>query len=52
MDQMQCENFILPSKNMNSTIKETFYTCSTELLFSRYEKISKKAVKLGHDSCV
>ena len=30
---------------MNSTIKKTFYTCSTESLFLRYKKISKKAVK-------
>ena len=32
---------------MNSTINKTFYTCSTESLFLRYKKISKKAVKLG-----
>ena len=32
---------------MNSTISKAFYTCSTELLFSRYKKISKKAVKIG-----
>ena len=37
---------------MNSTINKTFYTCSTESLFLRYKKISKKAVKLGHDGCV
>ena len=49
---------------MNSTINKTFYTFSTELLFSRYRKISKKAVKLGsflqcsayiflgHDGCI
>ena len=45
--QMQCENFILPWKKMNSTIYKTFCTCSTESLFLRYRKISKKAVKLG-----
>ena len=32
---------------MNSTIKKTFYTSSTESLFLRYMKISKKAVKIG-----
>ena len=32
---------------MNSTISKAFYTCSTELLFSRYKKISKEAVKIG-----
>ena len=32
---------------MNSTIKKTFYTCSTESLLLRYKEISKKAVKLG-----
>ena len=49
---------------MNSTIKKTFYTCSTESLFLRYKKVSKKADKLvsflecsvhiflGHDGCV
>ena len=29
------------------TINKTFCTCSTESLFLRYKKISKKAVKLG-----
>ena len=28
-------------------LKKTFYTCSTESLFLRYKKISKKAVKIG-----
>ena len=49
---------------MNSSINKTFYTCSTESLFLRYKKISKKAVKLasflqcsvhiflGHDGCI
>ena len=37
---MQCKNFILPCKQMNSKT-------STESMFLRYEKISKKAVKLG-----
>ena len=49
---------------MNSTIKKTFCTCSTESLFFRYKKISKTAVKLGglfqcsvniflgHDGCI
>ena len=32
---------------MNSTINETFYTCSTESLFLRHKKISNKPVKLG-----
>ena len=32
---------------MNSTINKTFYICSTESLFSRYKKISKKAVERG-----
>ena len=32
---------------MNSRINKTFYTCSTELWFLRYRKISKKAVKIG-----
>ena len=49
---------------MNSTITKTFRRCLEELLFLRYEKIPKKAVKLdsflqcsvhiflGHDDCV
>ena len=44
---MQWENFILPWKQMNSTINITFYACSTESLLLRYKKISKKAVKIG-----
>ena len=32
---------------MNSTINKKFYTCSTELLFLGYKKISKKALKFG-----
>ena len=32
---------------MNSSINKIVYTCSTESLFLRYEKISKKAIKLG-----
>ena len=32
---------------MNSTINKTFYTCSTESLFLKYKKMSKKAVKIG-----
>ena len=32
---------------MDSTINKTFFTCFTESLFLRNEKISKKAVKLG-----
>ena len=36
-EQMQCENFILPWKKMNSTINKTFCTCSTESLFLRYK---------------
>ena len=32
---------------MNNRVKKTFYTCSTESLFLRYKKMSKKAVKLG-----
>ena len=32
---------------MNDTINKTFYTCFADLLFLMYEKISKKAVKLG-----
>ena len=32
---------------MNSTINKTFYTCSTESMFLRYKKISKKALKIG-----
>ena len=47
IDQMQCENFILPWKQMSSTINKTFYTCSTESLLLMYEKISTNAVKLG-----
>ena len=31
---------------MNSTINKTFYIYSTELLFLKYDKISKNAVKL------
>ena len=62
-EQMQRENSILLWKKMNSTISKTLYTCSTESLFLRYKKISKKAVKrggflqcsvhtfLGHDGC-
>ena len=49
---------------MNSSINKTFYTCSTESLFLRYKKISKKPAKLGtflqcsvhiflgHDGCI
>ena len=44
---MQCKNFILPWKWMNSPINKTFYTCSTESLLLRYKKISKKALNLG-----
>ena len=44
---MQCENFILLWKQMNSTINKTLYTCFAESLFFRYEKISTEAVKLG-----
>ena len=44
---MQCENFISSWKKMNDTINKTFYTCFADLLFLMYEKISKKAVKLG-----
>ena len=47
IDQVQCENFILPWKKMSSTINKTFYTFSTESLFLRCKKISKRAVKLG-----
>ena len=32
---------------MNITINKTFYTCSTELLFLGYKKISKKAFKFA-----
>ena len=32
---------------MNSTINKTYYTCSTESLFLRFKKVSKKGVKLG-----
>ena len=32
---------------MNSSINKTFYTCSTESLFLRCKKISRKAVTLG-----
>ena len=54
---MQYKNFLLPCKQMNSKT-------STESMLLRYEKISKKAVKLGsfvqcsvhvflgHDGCV
>ena len=31
---------------MNSTINKTFYTCSTESLFLRYKKVSRKAAKI------
>ena len=44
---MQCENFILPWKKINSAINITFYTYSTKSSFLRYKKISEKAVKLG-----
>ena len=49
---------------MNSTINKIFYTCSTELMFLKYEKIFTNTVKLGsflqcsvqiflgHDGCV
>ena len=47
IDYMQCENFILPWKQINSTINKTFYIYSMESLFLRYKKISKKAAKLG-----
>ena len=33
---------------MNSTIRKTFYICSTESLFLRYKRIFKKAVTLGN----
>ena len=39
--------FCLPWQLMNSTINKTFYRCSTQSLFLKYKKISKKAVKLG-----
>ena len=32
IDQMQCENFILPLKLINSTINITFYTCSIRIV--------------------
>ena len=32
---------------MNSTINKTFYTCSTESMLLRCDKIPEKAVKLG-----
>ena len=32
---------------MNSTNNKTFYSFSTESLFLRYKKSSKKAVKIG-----
>ena len=32
---------------INDKINKTFYTCFTDLLFLMYEKIFKKAVKLG-----
>ena len=32
---------------MNSTANKTFYTRSTESLFLRYKKISRKAIDLG-----
>ena len=35
------------AKKINSTISKTFYTCYTELLFLKYWKISKRAVKIG-----
>ena len=41
INQMQCENFMLPWKLMNSTINKTFNTCSTESLLLRYKKTSK-----------
>ena len=53
----------LPWKEMYSKLSKTFYACFTESLFLRYNKISKKAVKiggflqclfhifLGHDGC-
>ena len=42
---MQCENFVLLWKLINSTTNQTFYI-STELLFLMYKKIPKKTVKL------
>ena len=48
---------------MNNTINKAFYTCSTESLFLRYNKMVRKIVKigtfllcsihtfLGHDAC-
>ena len=33
IDQIQCENYILPWKQMNSTISKTFYLFSTQSLF-------------------
>ena len=44
---MQCEKFILPWKLTDSTINKTFYTHSTESLFIKNKKGSKKAVKSG-----
>ena len=32
---------------MNSAASKIFYACSTQSLFSRYKKISKKAVMSG-----
>ena len=45
---MQCENFILPWKEMNDTIDKAFYICSTESMLLRYTKTPEKAVKLGN----
>ena len=44
IDQMQCKNFILPCKWMNSTNNKTLNTPSTKSLLLL--KISKKAIKL------
>ena len=41
IDQLQCENFVLPSKSMNSSINETFYTCSIESLFLKETRTLK-----------
>ena len=40
-------DFISPRKWMNTTANKMFYACSAESLFSRYKKISKKAVMSG-----
>lgn len=44
---MLCEYFVLPWKQIESTLNTTAYMCSTESSFYKYKKISEIGIKLG-----